>query len=184
MTGTRVLLLPGWRNSDDDHWQTRWERRFGYTRVEQDDWWWPRRGDWLARLNDVVLRCDGPIVLAAHSLGCHLAAAWAARSQYAQRVVGALLVAPPDTEREDTPPQLHSWRPMARDPLPFRAVAVVSHDDPYCTFERAVDLAGAWAAGLVVAGRCGHLNAESGLGDWQQGQELLRALAESATGVH
>jgi predicted alpha/beta hydrolase family esterase len=76
---------------------------------------------------------------------------------------------------------LHSWRPIVRDALSFRAIAVVSQDDPYCTFERAIELAGGWGAGLVVAGHCGHLNAESGLGDWRQGQELLQALTEGAT---
>jgi predicted alpha/beta hydrolase family esterase len=181
MSSTGVLLLPGWQNSGDDHWQTLWEQRFGYARVEQDDWWSPRPADWLARLDDVVQRHDGPILLAAHSLGCHLAAAWAARSPHARRIAGALLVAPPDIEREDTPPQLHSWRPTVRDRLPFAAVAVVSQDDPHCEFERAVDLVRGWGADLVVAGRRGHLNAESGLGDWTEGHELLHALAAGET---
>lgn len=181
MSGTRVLLLPGWQNSGDDHWQTHWEQRFGYARVEQDDWWSPRLADWLARLDDDVQGSEGPILLAAHSLGCHLAAAWSVRSAHARRIAGALLVAPPDIERDDAPPRLHSWRPMVRDRLPFAAVAVVSQDDPYCEFECAVDLVRGWGAGLVVAGRCGHLNAESGLADWTEGHELLQALTAGET---
>jgi predicted alpha/beta hydrolase family esterase len=181
MSRTRVLLLPGWQNSGDDHWQTHWERRFGYARVQQDDWWSPKPADWLARLDDAVRGGEGSILLVAHSLGCHLVAAWAVRSSHARRIAGALLVAPPDIEREDAPPELHGWRPVVRDRLSFAAVAVVSQDDPHCEFERAVDFVRGWGAGLVVAGRCGHLNAESGLGDWAEGHELLQALTAGET---
>jgi len=72
----RVLLLPGWLDSDEGHWQTRWETLHGDHRVQQDDWQWPRRGDWMARLDEVVQSPDQrPIVFVTHSLGCHLAAA-------------------------------------------------------------------------------------------------------------
>ena len=86
----RVLLLPGWLDSDAEHWQSRWERCHGYTRVVQSDWLWPRRGDWMARLEEVLLGGDAPALLVAHSLGCHLVAAWAAHSRHVARVSGAL----------------------------------------------------------------------------------------------
>ena len=88
-----VLILPGWQNSGPDHWQSRWEALYGYRRVDQHDWMTPRRGYWIARLEDVVLGCDGPVVLVAHSLGCILTAAWAQVSRSTHRVQGALLVA-------------------------------------------------------------------------------------------
>jgi predicted alpha/beta hydrolase family esterase len=172
----RVLTLPGWLNSGPGHWQTRWERLHGFVRVEQDDWLWPRRGDWMARLEEVLLESAAPAVLAAHSLGCQLVAAWATHSTNTARVRAALLVAPPDTERADTPPQLHSWRPMPRQRLPFAATVVASLDDPYCALARARSLAGDWGAPLVVAGALGHLNGESGLADWPGGIKMLHAL--------
>lgn len=177
-----VYLLPGWLNSDPEHWQSHWERQLGHVRIEQADWEWPRRGDWMARLDEVLLAdartADTPAVLVAHSLGCQLVAAWAAHSQHTARVQGALLVAPPDTEREDMPPQLHNWRPIRRPRLPFPAIAVVSTDDPYCDPARAAQMAADWGARLVLAGPRGHLNAESGLGDWPEGQALLATLRE------
>jgi predicted alpha/beta hydrolase family esterase len=91
-------------------------------------------------------------------------------------VSGALLVAPPDTERDDIPPQLHGWRPIVMNQLPFPATVVASSNDPYCSLERAGVLASAWGASLVVAGPRGHLNAESGLGDWPEGSALLHEL--------
>lgn len=173
-----VLILPGWRGSGPTHWQSHWERRHGYRRVEQDDWEWPRRGDWMARLDEVVLGSRAACWLVAHSLGCQLVAAWAAHSHHAGRVRGALLVAPPDTERDDAPPQLHSWRPMVRGRLPFPATAIVSSDDVYCSLERAGGLAEDWGATLVMAGARGHLNGESGLGDWDDGHAVFQALRD------
>lgn len=172
----RTLTLPGWQGSDAAHWQTHWERIHGCQRVEQDDWDWPRRGDWMARLDTVVLKSEQPAVLIAHSLGCHLVAAWAAHSRHTDRVVAALLVSMPDTERADMPPNLFSWRPHNRQRLPFPSLAVVSSDDPYCAPPRAIDLAAAWGSDTVDLGPVGHVNSESGLGDWPQGWQMLQNL--------
>ena len=107
MKPANILLLPGWQNSEPAHWQSRWEAQHGYQRVEQHDWMHPLRGDWTARLEEVVVDADGPVVLVAHSLGCILTAWWAAHSAHAQRVVGALLVAPGDVEH----PDMAGWIP-------------------------------------------------------------------------
>ena len=176
MSDVRVLILPGWLNSDDAHWQSRWERLYGYRRVEQDDWLWPRRGDWMARLDEVILESDTPAVLVAHSLGTQLTAAWAAHSRHAGRVRGALLVAIPDVEHLDTPPQLGGWRPMVRQRLPFPAKAVLSTDDPFGAIDRARAIAADWGAAVESIGPRGHINAESGLGDWPEGHALLQGL--------
>jgi predicted alpha/beta hydrolase family esterase len=172
----RFLILPGWLGSDASHWQSRWEARQGFRRVEQDDWVWPRRGDWMARLEEVLLESEQPAVLIAHSLGCHLVAAWAAHTQGPARVRAALLVAVPDVEREDMPPNLFSWRPIERRRLPFRNVAVVSSDDPYCAPARAASLLHDWGSDLFDVGARGHVNGKSGLGDWPQGLQLLDGL--------
>jgi predicted alpha/beta hydrolase family esterase len=172
----RILLLPGWLDSGFGHWQSRWEALHGDQRVTQDDWVWPKRGDWMARLEEVLLGSDTPAVLVAHSLGCQLVAAWAAHSQHTARVRGALLVAPPDIERDDMPPNLYSWRPIVRERLPFAAIAVISRDDPYGAPERTAQMARDWGAEPVDIGARGHINGESDLGDWPQGRALLERL--------
>ncbi len=174
--GTRHLLLAGWLDSDPAHWQSRWAVIYGDRRVEQNDWQWPKRGDWMARLDDVVLESAEPAVLVAHSLGCHLAAAWAAHSQHTSRVEAALLVAPPDTERADMPPNLFNWRPIVRARLPFASLVVISSDDPYCDTERAQGMARDWGAAAFDLGPRGHVNSESALGDWPEGRALLQGL--------
>lgn len=173
---TRVLLLPGWLDSGPTHWQSRWEALYGDRRVVQADWEWPRRGDWMARLEEVLLEDGAPAVLVAHSLGCQLVAAWAAHSAHAHRVQAALLVAPPDTERADMPPNLFNWRPIVRSRLPFRSLAVTSSDDPYCSPARAAQMVSDWGSDVVDLGPRGHINGDSGLGDWPEGRTLLCSL--------
>jgi predicted alpha/beta hydrolase family esterase len=177
-TAQRILLLPGWLNSDAAHWQSRWEVLHGDRRVEQSDWEWPRRGDWMARLEEVVLETDAPAVLVAHSLGCQLVAAWAAHTRHARRVQAALLVAPPDTEQADMPPNLFNWRPIVRSRLPFRSLVACSNDDPYCAPARARQMAVDWGAQVHELGAYGHINGASGLGDWPEGRRLLGRVVE------
>lgn len=175
----RVLILPGWLGSGPGHWQMRWVQAHGYTVVEQSDWQRPRRGDWLARLDEVVLDTPGTgtdIVLAAHSLGCIQVAAWAAVSRHTGRIRGALLVAPGDVERPDLREQIPGWAPIVRQPLPFAATLVGSRNDPFCSHERARALATDWCAHWVDGGEAGHINADSGLGDWPEGHALLQSL--------
>ena len=195
----RILLLPGWQNSGPDHWQSRWQRLYRYTRVEQHDWMRPLRGDWLARLEDVLLTADSdaaaapagssaaagsglaPVVLVAHSLGCLAAVAWAAHSRQTARVAAALLVAPPDLDREELREVLPGWSPVVLQQLPFPSVLIASQNDPFCKPERARLFASAWGSTLIDAGPRGHLNADSKLGDWPDGHRTLEELMRSAS---
>lgn len=174
----RILLLPGWQNSGPGHWQTRWEAVHGDHRVEQHEWMRPLRGDWSIRLEEEVLALPGPVVLAAHSLGCILVAAWASHSRNTHKVRGALLVAPGDLERDDLRQQIPGWAPIVRQPLPFPAVLIAANDDPYCEASRSRQMASDWGARFVDAGARGHLNAESGLGDWPEGRDLLNEISK------
>ena len=130
----------------------------------------------MARLDEVLLERPQPAVLIAHSLGCQLVAAWAAHSKHIDRVRAAMLVAIPDTEREDMPPNLYNWRPVPRERLPFASLAVLSSDDPYCAPDRAAQMVRWWGCESVDIGPRGHINDESGLGDWPEGSALLRTL--------
>ncbi len=176
MKPANVLILPGWQNSGPDHWQSRWELAHGFVRVEQHDWMRPLRGDWIARLEEVLLACDEPAVLVAHSLGCIQTAAWAAHSRNVDRVKAALLVAPPDVERDDVRQMLPGWSLPSWQALPFKTVLLASGNDPFCELTRSRQFAAAWGADFVEAGPHGHLNAESGLGDWPEARERLHQL--------
>lgn len=178
-SSVRVLTLPGWQNSDAGHWQSRWDLRYGHQRVQQHDWQRPLRGDWNIQLEEAVLASEQPVVLVAHSLGCIHAAAWAAHSRQTGRVRAALLVDPPDTERDDLRQMLPGWSPIARQPLPFASVVVTSDNDPYASPAHSQQLAAAWGSRLHRVGACGHINTASDLGDWPEGYALLQELLKA-----
>jgi predicted alpha/beta hydrolase family esterase len=182
--GLRVLVLPGWQGSGPTHWQSRWEALYGDVRVEQSDWMRPLRGDWMMRLDEAIgdlEASDGSpaVALVAHSLGCHLVSAWAAHSGKTARVRAALLVAPPDIERDEYRSALHSFAPIVRQCLPFSSLAVISPDDPFCDPARARSMAADWGSSTLVTSPLGHLNSGSGLGDWPEGRQLLADLLAS-----
>ncbi len=174
-----VLILPGWQDSGPAHWQTHWETIYGYQRVQQHDWMHPLRGDWMTQLEEAVLAAPHPVVLVAHSLGCILTAAWAAHSHNTHRIHGALLVAPPDTEREALRPVLKSWAPVVLQRLPFNSLMLNCQEDPYIDRDRAELFAKAWGSAFVDYGNKGHINADSGLGDWPEGHTLLTQLCNT-----
>jgi len=180
MTHT-VLILPGLYNSGEGHWQTVWEGVMpNARRVMQKDWDRPDRDDWVATLDAAIAAAAGPVVLAAHSMGCALTAWWASqhyRTPHGGKVFGALMVAPPDVERTDFPAFITGFAPMPRTPLPFPAIVAASSDDPWCELERARAWATDWNATFHDVGPRGHINGESGLGDWTQGREWLGMVA-------
>jgi len=165
-----IVIVPGYTNSGPEHWQTRWERKLSTTRrMEQDAWDRPVRDAWTSRLRETVDACRRPVVLVAHSLGV-ITVVHAAPILPPDVVRGAFLVAPADVEDLDVIPVMDpSFAPVPRDPLPFPSLLVASRSDPYCSYERAEDLAFAWGSALLDAGEAGHINTESGYGPWPEG---------------
>ncbi len=177
-----LIIVPGLHSSGPEHWQSRWEReRDDCIRADLGVWDNPNPVVWIARLARTVGDHDGPSVLVAHSLGCLAVAWWAnGRGDPASKVLGALLVAPPDPEREGADARLRRFAPVPRQPLPFPAIVVASRNDPYATITRSKEMAANWSARFHDAGDIGHINVSSGLGSWSEGQELVKELLANA----
>lgn len=175
------LTIPGLGGSGPSHWQSIWEReRHDCDRIELGCWDDPVRNLWISRIDQDVRASPAPVILVAHSLGC-LAVAWWAHlvgEAAACNVRGALLVAPPDVDRPGADQRIARFAPAPKAILPFRSIVVASRDDPYCTFDRAEELASGWLAGLIDAGAVGHINAASELGAWRPGMALLDRLLD------
>jgi uncharacterized protein len=170
-----VLILPGLYDSDEQHWQSLWERKHpGMRRVSQADWEAPRYSDWVAALDRAIAGTTDPL-LVAHSAACALVAHWWASTRR-KAIRGALLVAPADPEASSFPVGPTGFAPMPRERLPFKSIVVASRNDPYVSFERARDFAVAWGSRLVDAGQAGHISSNSGLGDWPAGLALVEEL--------
>jgi predicted alpha/beta hydrolase family esterase len=179
-----ILNVPGLGNSGDGHWQTLWEARFPwFQRAELGLWSKPDRSIWVERLDQAIRQATQPVILVAHSLGCLAVGWWAALlgNAYSDPVAGALLVAPADPEHPLAGPAIAKFGPAPRQPLPFPSILVASRNDPYAGFDRSAAFARSWGSHLVDAGHAGHLNADSGLGDWPLGLSLVDRLVDAAS---
>jgi predicted alpha/beta hydrolase family esterase len=175
MQNTRFFIVPGLGNSGPKHWQTYFERVHPeFTRIEQREWDAPDRAEWVATIERALAGQDlRNVVLIAHSLGCVTVAHWAAT--YGHRIKGALLVAPSDVETAHYAAfPTTGFGPMPVQRLPFPSKVVTSTTDQWVSEARARQFAEAWGSELVVVGDAGHINADSGHGDWPAGLDLLR----------
>ncbi|SDV48078.1 RBBP9/YdeN family alpha/beta hydrolase [Chitinasiproducens palmae] len=175
-----VLLVPGYADSDASHWQSRWQARYGDSRVCMTDWFHPVREDWVATLDRALAPFGGDVIVVAHSLGCLTFAEWSARS--GRQLAGALLVAPPDPGGATFPEAIVGFDPPPVRPIATPTVLVASRDDPYADFAFAQRMAAAWHATLVDIGARGHINGGSGLDDWPEGRVLLARFSPAGTG--
>jgi len=173
-----VLILPGIGNSSPQHWQSYWERTNpDFVRVQQRDWNNPNCEEWAATLEAAVKRNgSGHAVIVAHSLGCLVVAHWAAKQH--TPIKAALLVAVPDSLGTNFPGEASGFSLIPMRKFAFRSIVVASTNDPYGTFEYTSQLAKAWGSELVNIGNCGHVNANSGLGVWDEGYQLLAKLRD------
>jgi predicted alpha/beta hydrolase family esterase len=164
-----ILFVPGFKNSGPDHWQTRWQQKLSTgRRVEQAEWTKPVRQDWTGALAAAVNESERPVILVAHSLG--VPTVIHAIKDFRCPVKGAFFVAPPDVANESIRPRhLMTFGPYPRDPLPFPSITIASRNDPFCAFDVAEDIAGAWGSLFVDAGEAGHLDPDSGYGPWPEG---------------
>jgi predicted alpha/beta hydrolase family esterase len=175
--------VPGLCGSGPTHWQTIWEQQFAEcSMVDLGSWDDPHRNTWINNLNLAIHHAGRPVVLVAHSLGCVVVAWWARFEQraWADPVIGALLVAPPEVDFFPRDERVGRFAPTPSEPLPFPSRLVASRDDPWMGFHTAKALARRWGSTLVDAGTAGHINADSQLGGWDFGREQLALLLQEA----
>ena len=182
----RVLIVPGYRGSGPEHWQTWLEGRLPRARrVGRIDWEAPVIAHWPHEIRNDIACSPDPVWLIAHSFGC-LAALVAAVGR-SERIAGAMLVAPADPERF-SPSGLKVGRALAsslslylpRQPLPFPSMVVASNSDPWMQLKVAAQWADRWGSRFVSVGDAGHINVEAGFGPWPRGLELFESLQRSA----
>lgn len=177
---TTILILPGLGGSGEKHWQSYWLNKYeNSVRLVQDDWDKPKLEDWLDRLNNTILELDGPIILVAHSLAVSLVHHWVCNND-CSNIKGALLVAPADVDSpEHTPDIIRSFAPMPIKKLTFPSIVVSSINDEYISIERAEYFAKQWQSDFVNIGAKGHINAESNLEFWEEGQLIFEKLIKA-----
>jgi predicted alpha/beta hydrolase family esterase len=175
----QLLIIPGLGDSGEQHWQSLWLKKFDHSiKVVQDNWDEPTLESWLQTLNETIIRIDAPIVLVAHSLAVSLVAHWAGKFPHG-KIKGALLVAPADVDSaEHTPDIVRDFAPMPTSRLPFPSIVVASDNDTFVSLSRAKFFAEKWGSDFVNVGPKGHINSDSNLGLWEEGQNNLIKLMQ------
>jgi len=87
-----------------------------------------------------------------------------------------LLVAPPDPKGASFPSEAIGFSPVPFHPFAFPSIVVASSNDPYGSLEFAGSCALAWGSRFINIGPAGHINSESGLGEWAEGFALYQEL--------
>ena len=173
---THYFIIPGLGNSGPEHWQTYFEKTLpNAQRIQQKEWDAPDCQDWLESIEAAIQGFDlTQVVLIAHSLGCTTVAHWAKR--YGHIIKGALLVAPSDIEQPVYTFPSTGFSPIPLDPLGFNSIVVTSSNDEWVSLERARHFADHWGSEFINIGAAGHINAQSGYGEWTEGLKVLEQL--------
>ena len=147
-------------------------------RVQQDNWDQPELDFWMARLSAQIDACKDDVILVAHSLGCALAVHWIFSHKssvlHVKQVKGLFLVAVPNVRQTLFPAP--SFSPMPEMRLPINSVLIASDNDPWCDIELSKYWGQCWGSEFHSLPKAGHINSESGLGNWEQGQMWLAQL--------
>jgi predicted alpha/beta hydrolase family esterase len=166
-----LVLVPGFKDSGDEHWQTLWQSVLpSFERIAQRRWDNPDVELWIAAIRRLLTHRRRPAVLIGHSLGA-LAATCLAADRHPQ-VVGVMLVAPAE------PTRFEAEERVPQQPLGVPSLVVASHNDPVMRFNRAEHWSRLWGAELADLGDAGHINAEAGFGPWPHGLDLLLGLVQ------
>ena len=177
-----LLIIPGLGDSGEKHWQSFWLQKFpNSTKVIQDNWDAPQLHEWLSRLDENIQQISEPTILVAHSLAVSLVMHWVSKNNN-PNIIGALLVAPADVNSpEHTPDFLRHFSPIPTQPVSFPTVVVGTENDTYISLERAKELAAYWGSDFINIGFKGHINSDSNLGYWEEGQTFLQQLIKKIT---
>lgn len=168
-----VLIVPGLRNSDENHWQSRWEEKLPNSkRIELAEWDTPDLEKWKQGIRQQLHNTDKPVVIIAHSFGTLASASIA--QEFPEKIAALFLVAPADPDKFQIAAQLpqHS--------LPVTAQIIASSNDPWLTEAKAAYWALLWGTDYLRFKNVGHINSASNLGDWPEGITQLQRLLRKA----
>jgi predicted alpha/beta hydrolase family esterase len=173
-----TVFIAGYGNSTEGHWQHSWHMGIKNSNwVEQSDWDHPNCTDWVECLNELIQTIDGPILLASHSLGGSTIVEWS--KKYSANIFGAFMVAVPDVESENIPNEITGYQTPALEKLPFPSMVLASTNNPYSTLDRTSYFSQAWGSAQTIVGNLEQVNADSNIGDWPEGLNLLNEFIKS-----
>ena len=180
----KVLLLAGWGGSDFPHWQS-WlagEIAKDYGKVSFlrfSNFEFPNKDDWK---NELIKEIDlfKPDIVICHSIAnilwFHICNELAPlfETTHIEPIEKLFLVVPPSLSCDIA--ELSSFYPcqIPKNLFAKESLLITSTDDPYMTQEEAIQLQANLDIPMKVLKDAGHINADSGFGEWPWLLEELR----------
>lgn len=168
---SRVLLLHGWGGSDFPHWQS-WlaselAKDYGcvnFLRLKKPDT--PTKDEWMYQLKE-ALEDFKPDVVVCHSLANILWFHLCNEEPNMPEIKKLFLVAPPSLKKEIK--EVNTFFPIKAPQKLYakEALLVASTNDPYMDIDEAKELEKTLNISMEVLVDAGHINADSGFGEWE-----------------
>ncbi len=165
----KVLLLHGWGGSDNPHWQSylagEIAKDYGCVHfLKFSDFDFPKLDVWMKELQKELDEFKPDIVIChslANTLWFHLC-----NNSKPQEIQKLYLVAPPSMSCKIE--ELQSFFPLdtPKNLYTKETILVSSTTDPYLTQDEAKKLQSDLDVEILVLKDAGHINAESGFGEW------------------
>lgn len=171
----KVLILAGWGGSDFPHWQS-WlagELAKDYGKVsflKFSNFEFPNKNNWK---NELIKEIDDfrPDIVVCHSIANIL---WfhicnelhTIHGDAIDNIQKLFLVVPPSLRCDI--PELSSFYPcdIPKNLYAKKSLLITSTDDPYMTQDEAKELRDALHVEMKVLQNAGHINTDSGFGEW------------------
>ncbi len=138
----------------------------------QTNWQQPNRKEWVnslaGHLNSFRINQS---ILIGHSVGCATIVHTLNEFNLVPKAV--MLVAPSDVEAPNYPAYITGFSPMPLTPLSCPSVVIASTNDHVVSLERAQYFAKCWASKFITLENAGHIEAQSGYGNWPLGLKIL-----------
>jgi len=187
MANITTLIIPGYRGSENAHWQTWIENQISGSKRIHQNWEQPVLSSWATNIARTLTDLTSPVWIIAHSFGC-LASILAA-VENPEKVLGLMLVAPADPERFDQD-GVKRWHGIgasesvrAQIPtytLPVPSMLIASDNDPWMQASKARLWGECWGSRTFTLKDAGHINTSSGFGPWPDGLKLFKHLQSMA----
>ena len=137
-----ILIVPGLRNSDEQHWQSLWQARLPNSeRIHVNDWDTPDLNAWKNGIKQALGELDKPAIVIAHSFGALASASIAA--ELPEKIQALFLVAPAD------PDKFRIAKHLPQRPLRVPAKMIASTNDPWLTDTKAAYWALQWGTDFL-----------------------------------
>jgi predicted alpha/beta hydrolase family esterase len=173
----RVLILHGWGGSDHPHWQAflacRLAREYGtlsFPLIQHPHY--PSLGRWKREVTP-LLRDFAPDTVVCHSLANTLWLHLCEEGVLHKPVSRLFMVSPPSLHTEHETIATFFPTPLPESIYADYSMLIVSDNDPWIAVEEARDLAYRYSSDFKIIPGAGHINEESGYGEWRWLEDMV-----------